>query len=178
MILSEDFFTRDAITVAHDLVGMFLCRRLSDGSIIHARICELELYMQNERGCHAFGGRKTERNSAMFLPGGHTYIYLCYGMYNMLNIVVDKENFAASVLIRALEYDGCDGPGKLTKKLDINTKQNGIKLGMQNNLWIESADTKPIILSGPRIGIDFAGQDAILPYRFAIKDSLYISKPI
>ena len=163
---------------AQQLVGAYLCLRRNDGTVFRARICELELYLASERGCHAFGGKCTVRNDAMFLSGGHTYVYLCYGMYNMLNIVLDEEGVAAAVLIRALEYKGCEGPGKLTRFLGITRADNKIDLCNSEKMWIEPRDSEPKILMGKRIGIDYAGKDAELPWRFVIKDSPFISKPI
>lgn len=178
MKLNRIFYEQKALKVARSLMGAYLCIRKEDGSVFRARICELELYTQDEQGCHAFGGKCTARNDAMFLSGGHTYVYLCYGMYNMLNIVLGKEGVAAAVLIRALEYKGCEGPGKLTKFLGITRSDNKIDLCNSNKMWIEARDFEPEIVTGKRIGIDYAGKDAELPWRFVIKGSPFISKPI
>ncbi len=178
MILNREFFLQNPMDVAKELLGTYLCCRLKDGSLFRSRICELELYLDSERGCHAFGGKCTARNEAMFLSGGHTYVYLCYGMYNMLNIVLDKEGTAAAVLIRALEHKGCEGPGKLTRFLGITRADNKIDLCNSDKMWIEARDFEPEILSGKRIGIDYAGKDAELLWRFVIKDSKFLSKPI
>lgn len=178
MILGPDFFLQNPMDIAKQLVGAYLCCRLQDNSIFRARICELELYTEDEKGCHAFGGKCTARNDAMFLSGGHAYVYLCYGMYNMLNIVLGKEGVAAAVLIRALEHKGCEGPGKLTKFLGITRSDNKIDLCNSEKMWIEARDFEPEIVAGKRTGIDYAGKDAELPWRFAIKGSPFISKPI
>ena len=178
MILNREFFLQNPMDVAKELLGTDRCCRLKDGSLFRSRICELELYLDSERGCHAFGGKCTARNEAMFLSGGHTYVYLCYGMYNMLNIVLDKEGTAAAVLIRALEHKGCEGPGKLTRFLGITRADNKIDLCNSDKMWIEARDFEPEILSGKRIGIDYAGKDAELLWRFVIKDSKFLSKPI
>lgn len=163
--------------VARSMVGMYLCRVKSNGELIRARIAELELYTQDERGCHAYIG-KTTRNEAMFLSGGHAYVYLCYGLHNMLNIVVGNAEYGAAVLIRALEYPGCDGPGKLTRVMNITRTENKLDLTAADaTLWIEGCNTHPEIISGPRIGIDYAGPDAALPWRFAIANSPFISRP-
>ncbi len=163
--------------VARQLVGAYLCWRGAHGDIIRARICELELYMESERGCHAFGGKCTARNDAMFLPGGHTYVYLCYGLHNMLNIVVGRAGYGAAVLIRAVEYDGCNGPGKLTRRMGITRADNKIDLTQSDKIWVEARDHTPKIRTTPRIGIDYAGIDASLPWRFVIEDSNFISRP-
>ena len=101
MRLDKIFFTKDPFQSSLELVGANLCCKLQDNSVFRARICELELYTEKEKGCHAFGGKCTKRNDAMFLSGGHTYVYLCYGMYNMLNIVLDKEGVAADGILVA-----------------------------------------------------------------------------
>ena len=178
MILNRDFFLQNPMDAAKQLVGAHFCCKLQDDYIFRARICELELYTETEKGCHAFGGKCTAKNDAMFLLGGHTYVYLCYGMYNMLNIVLEKEGVASAVLIRALEHNGCEGPGKLTRFLGITRADNKIDLCNSKKMWIEPLDSAPEIVSGKRIGIDYAGLDAELPWRFAIKGSPFISKPI
>ena len=178
MILRRSFFLQNPMDAAKQLVGAYLCCRLQDNSMFRARICELELYTEDEKGCHAFCGKCTARNDAMFLSGGYTYVYLCYGMYNMLNIVLGKEGVAAAVLIRALEHKGCEGPGKLTRFLGITRSDNKIDLCDSTKIWIESRDSVPEILAEKRIGIDYAGKDAELPWRFVLKGSPFISKPI
>lgn len=178
MILSRDFYSGNPIDVARSLVGAYLCRRMPDGTIIRARIVELELYHESERGCHAYGGKCTPRNDAMFLDGGHAYVYLCYGLHNMLNIVLGDSGTGVAVLIRGLEYDGCDGPGKLTRVLNITRDDNKLDLTTSDKMWLEPRDTVPDIIVGTRIGIDYAGLDAKLPWRFAIANNPYISQPI
>ena len=178
MILTRDFYTGDPPAVARQLVGAYLCRRTDDGRVIRARICELELYLECERACHAFAGRCTARNDAMFMAGGHAYVYLCYGLHNMLNIVLGPRGIAAAVLIRALEYPECNGPGKLCRTLGITRAENKSDLTCGDKMWIEARDAKVKIKCGPRIGVDYAGADARLPYRFVIADSKYISRPI
>jgi len=177
MILARDFFIGRPIDAAREMVGAYLCRVMPDGRMVRARIAELELYTQNERGCHAYNGC-TARNDAMFMVGGHAYVYLCYGLHNMLNIVLGDAGFAAAVLIRALEWDGCAGPGRLTRRLDITRRENKADLTAPGApIWIEARDAPVKIISGPRIGIDYAGADAALPWRFGIADSKYLSRP-
>lgn len=178
MPLPREFYLQDPFVAARELVGAWLCRQMPDGKFIRARICELELYLENDRACHAFGGRCSPRNDAMFMAGGHAYVYLCYGLHNMLNIVLGPAGTPAAVLIRALEYDDCNGPGKLCKTLNITRADNKLDLTRGEKIWIDARDTLPTIKSGPRIGVDYAGTDAGLPYRFLIADSPYISKPI
>ncbi len=177
MILSRDFYSRDPMTVAQELVGCYLCRRMPDGAVVRARICELELYTQDERACHAFGARTTSRNDAMFMPGGHAYVYLCYGLHNMLNIVVGPSGYAAAVLIRALEAEGCNGPGKLTRRLSITRVDNKMDLcSGAGAIWLEVRDSKPHITACTRIGVDYAGADAARPWRFVITGCPYVSR--
>ena len=96
----------------------------------------------------------------------------------MLNIVLGPAGMPAAVLIRALEYDNCNGPGKLCKTLNITRTDNKLDLTVGKRIWIEPRDVNPKIITGTRIGVDYAGADAQLPYRFAIANSPYISKPI
>jgi len=177
MKLSRDFFMGDSMEVARELVGAYLCRVMPDGRIIRARIVELELYTMDERGCHAYNGC-TVRNDAMFMAGGHAYVYLCYGLHNMLNIVLGPCGYAAAVLVRALEMTGAAGPGKLTRILGITRSDNKMDLCASNApMWLDAAESRPKIVTGPRIGIDYAGDDASLPWRFGIADSKYLSRP-
>lgn len=178
MIISADFYSGDPIDVARRLVGAYLCRRMPDDTVIRARIVELELYHESERGCHAYGGKCTARNDAMFMSGGHAYVYLCYGLHNMLNIVLGPDGAGIAVLIRGLEYDGCNGPGKLTRVLNITRDDNKLDLTTSDKMWLEPRDTVPDIVTGTRIGIDYAGPDAKLPWRFAIANNQYLSRPI
>ncbi len=178
MILQPEFYSGDPIEVARSLVGAYLCRRMPDGAIIRARIAELELYHECERGCHAYDGRCTARNDAMFLSGGHAYVYLCYGLHNMLNIVLGNAGTGCAVLIRSLEYAGCNGPGKLTRVLNIDRSLNKLDLTRGDIMWLESRDATPDISVGTRIGIDYAGDDAKLPWRFGIAGSPFVSRPI
>lgn len=96
----------------------------------------------------------------------------------MFNVVLGAVGTPAAVLIRALEYDDCNGPAKLTKRLQITRDDNKLDLTVGNKIWLEPRDRTPTIATGPRIGIDYAGTDAYLPYRFVIANSPYISKPI
>lgn len=178
MIFQRDFYLQNPMNVAHELVGAWLCREMPDGEFIRAQICELELYLENDRACHAFGGRCTARNDAMFMAGGDAYVYLCYGLHNMFNVVLGAVGTPAAVLIRALEYDNCNGPAKLTKRLQITRDDNKLDLTCGTKIWLEPRDRIPKIKTGSRIGVDYAGADAHLPYRFAIANSPYISKPI
>ena len=194
MQLAVDFFQREKVTqIARDLLGMVLSTRMN-GIETAGLIVETEAYSWRERGCHAYNNRKTVRNEVMFGPGGHAYVYLCYGIHNLFNIVTNREGRAEAVLIRALEpvsgYEQMldrmranslkaitSGPGKLTRALGIDRTHNG-KYLLGDEIWIEQGT--PIkrnqIVSSPRIGIDYAGEDAELPWRFTIRDSDWVSK--
>ena len=181
MTLPREFYMGETTDAARAILGKILCRRMNDGTVIRAKVAEVELYHECERGCHAYGGRKTPRNAAMFLSGGHAYVYFTYGLHNMLNIVIGPAGCGVGVLIRAVEMDGGNGPARLTKRLQITRELNGTDMCAPDaELWLEDAAPVPTrkIKSGPRIGIDAAGADAKRPWRFAIRDSEYLSRPI
>jgi DNA-3-methyladenine glycosylase len=196
MILSENFYQRtDVVKIARELLGKVLVTKIA-GVVTSGMIVETEAYSWKERGCHAYDGRKTQRNAIMFEKGGYAYVYLCYGMHNLFNVVTNKNGVAEAVLVRALEpvhgvkememrrgslanpFHLTSGPGKLTKALGIDRKLNG-KFLLDNEVWIEDTGKKISagnIEASARIGIDYAGEDAWLPWRFTIKGSKWISK--
>lgn len=159
-------------------------------------IVETEAYSYKERGCHAFNGKMTQRNAVMFREGGVAYVYLCYGIHEMMNVVTNREGRADAILIRALEpVQGLDqmmrrskarshkrltsGPGKLTNAMGIDRKLNGASL-LKGEIWVEDHGikiAKPSIAAATRIGIDYAGEDALLPWRFYVRGNQWISKP-
>lgn len=156
--LSTEFFTRDVLEVAPELLGKSLVRKFDDGRIEKFLITEVEAYRgEEDLACHACKGR-TPRTEIMYHEGGKIYVYLIYGMYWMLNVVTSVNNIPQAVLIRGLK--GFDGPGKLTKKLFIDKSFYGEDLFSNQRLWIESDlnsdDIKFKI--APRIGIDYAGE--------------------
>ena len=155
--LQRDFFTRDVLEVAPDLLGEILVRKFDDSSIKKYLITEVEAYRGHEDlACHASKGR-TPRTEIMFHEGGYVYVYLIYGMYWMLNFVTDLKDTPQAVLIRGIE--GFDGPGKLTKNLLIDKSFYGEDLISSNRLWIENSEIPKDfkIKTTPRIGIDYAG---------------------
>lgn len=156
--LQKDFFIRDVLEVAPDLIGKYLVRRYDDGKIQKFLITEVEAYRgEQDLACHASKGR-TPRTEIMYHEGGHVYVYLIYGMYWMLNIVTATKDFPQAVLIRGIE--GFDGPGKLTKGLQIDKSFYGENLVSSKRLWIESSEksSEIKIKTSPRIGIDYAGE--------------------
>lgn len=169
MILEKEYFYSPATSLAPDLVGKLLCRRLENGNIIKARIVETECYFgEEDTACHAHKGR-TERTKPMYEAGGITYVYLCYGIHSLLNIVTGSEGHPEAVLIRGVE--GAIGPGRATKLLKITVKDNFLPLTKEGGIWIEDDGKKPPkIEKSPRIGIDYANKkDRERKWRFVVK---------
>ena len=168
MILGKDYFAKDAKALAPDLVGKLLCRRTDEG-VIKARITETECYFgEEDTACHAHKG-KTERTKPMYESGGITYVYLCYGIHSLLNIVTGEKNHPEAVLIRGV--DRACGPGKLTKLLKISVKDNFLPLSEESGIWIEDDGIKkPKLERTSRIGIDYASKrDRERKWRFIMK---------
>lgn len=156
MKIDNSFYFDSAERVAPALVGKILCLRRGSGEILRMRITETECYLGvSDTACHASRG-KTERNSALWQEGGYTYIYLCYGMYNMFNIITGKEGDPQGVLIRGVE--GYQGPGKFTKFCGLDKNFNRIDMKTSDLIWLESDGTVPEIVCSPRIGIDYASE--------------------
>lgn len=176
-ILPSAFYERDAIAVAKDLLGKRLVR-LIDGVERVGRIVEVEAYLgPHDAAAHSSKG-KTARTAVMFGPAGHAYIYLIYGMYHCMNVVVGE---GAGILIRAIEpIQNIDtktaGPGLLCRALDIDKKLYGHDL-QQPPLYLTAGLQTPIhIVKRPRIGVDYAGHWARRLLRFYIRDNPYVSK--
>lgn len=193
-VLPNSFYADDDVTrIARQLLGKKLVTDLS-GKKSSGIIVETEAYSYIERGCHAYNNRLTNRNKVMFDAGGVAYVYLCYGIHHLFNVVTNKPGLADAVLIRALQpMEGEDlmltrmktnstkritsGPGKLTKALGIDRTFDGKDLN-STEVWIEEGvrvSSNQIKVSA-RIGIDYAGEDALLPWRFSIKDNPWVSK--
>ncbi len=153
--LTEEFFHRDCLEVAPDLVGKVICRRLSDGAVLRETIAETEAYRGTEDlACHASKGR-TPRTELLYRESGVIYVYLCYGMHWLMNVITGEREQPQGVLIRAGEVH--DGPAKLTKYLQINKSFNGDSFVTNNDLWIEDEGFKPKLRTDVRVGIDYAG---------------------
>ncbi len=197
--LSEGFYLRDAETVAGDLIGRLLVRRVDSRRRAVARIVETEAYLGAiDPASHAWGGRRTARTSTMFLRGGVAYVYLIYGLHHCLNVVAGPEDEAQAVLIRAVEPVeqtkwmsanrglGSEvrpgqvggGPGKLCQALAIDRSFDRASL-IEGDLVIgEGRPVDPTgIARGPRIGVDYAGEAAAWPLRFAIRGHREMSRP-
>lgn len=196
MKLQESFYNRKSVQkIAQDLLGKVLFTHVNN-SLTSGMIVETEAYSFKERGSHAFNNLRTARTEVMFGPAGVSYVYLCYGIHNLFNIVTNKTDVAEAVLIRALEpIDGkaimlkrmnqqterrlTSGPGKLTKALGIDRALNAKSL-LGDEVWVEDCGIKVAIKNikaVKRIGIDYAGKDANLPWRFIIADNPWISRP-
>jgi DNA-3-methyladenine glycosylase len=160
-------YRKDAVSLAPFLLGKFLCRKIGR-KVIKLRIAETEAYLgEDDTACHAHKG-KTERTAVMYEDGGHAYIYLCYGVHWLLNVVSGKKDFPEAVLIRGVE--GFPGPGKLTKQLLIDKSLNGENLVLSEKLWIEDDGLRPSFLASKRIGIEYASErDKNRLWRFTIK---------
>ena len=157
-ILRSDFFeNKNTAKTAQNLLGKFLVRKIGRKTVVYM-ITEVEAYCGLEdKASHAHRG-KTNRNEPMFGSAGNWYVYLIYGMYQMLNIVTGPKNYPAAILIRGLE--GGNGPGKLTKRLKINKVLNNKKAVPKNGLWIEDRGVKikkKDIKKSARIGVGYAG---------------------
>lgn len=189
MKLSRRFYVReDVIAVSRDLIGKVLCTRI-DGKLTSAVILETEAYAGvTDKASHAYGGRRTPRTEPMFGPGGVAYVYLCYGIHHLFNVVTGAEGDPHAVLVRAgfplegvgtmLERRGRSavdkrlmaGPGTVSQALGIRTSMTGTELS-GDLVWIEDRglDVDPdAIRCEPRIGVDYAEEDAGLPYRFLV----------
>ncbi len=180
-VINKSFYKINTIETAKNLLGMILCRRLENGTILRGKIVETEAYTQEEPSCHAYRG-KTKRNTPMFEAGGISYVYFTYGMHYCLNIVTERKDYAAAVLIRAIEplngsFSNTNGPAKLCKALNIDKNLNGINIcSNKSPLWIEYGEKieNENIITTTRIGIK---QAADLKWRFYIKGNKCVSKP-
>ncbi len=167
--LPREFFLTDADLLAPMLLGKVICRRMPDGSILRSRITETECYKgTSDTACHASKG-KTDRNRVMWSRGGTVYVYLCYGMHNMLNIVSGQKGDPQAVLVRGTE-DAC-GPGRLTSYLSIDRKLNGSDVIFSDELWLEYDGYEvERYTSAPRVGIAYASvEDRERCWRFILE---------
>ena len=171
-ILPQSYFDRPTLVVARSLVGKYLIRENGKGTIA-GKIIEVEAYIGAEdKACHASKGR-TARTEVLFGPPGMAYVYLIYGMYDMLNVVTERTDFPAAVLIRAIEVNGelIDGPGKLCRALEVDRSLHQLDLTQGQSLWFEDRGSKVSskhVGTFPRIGVDYAGAWAKKPWRFRL----------
>ncbi len=187
--LPRSFYTReDVVLIARELLGKLLVTEIG-GVLTGGLITETEAYAGvDDRASHAFGGRRTPRNEPMYAQGGTTYVYLCYGIHHLFNVVTHDRDVPHAVLIRAVyptiglahitsrrapAAPTTHGPGTLTTALGIRTHHTGLDL-LDGPIGIEDIGVRPTkadLLIGPRIGVDYAGADAQRPYRFRIAPS-------
>lgn len=157
MKLDDDFFSSDVLEAAPGLVGKILVRRMQDGSEKRLRITETEAYRgEADTACHAHHGR-TKRSETLYRPGGTIYVYLCYGIHWLVNIVTGPADFPQAALIRACE--GAEGPGKLTRALAIDGRFNGLPITRHPDLWIEDDGAHVNIIYDKRVGIGYASKE-------------------
>ncbi len=190
--LEADFYgDDDVVAIARALLGKVLATAV-DGRLTRAVITETEAYAGvTDRASHAFGGRRTRRTEPLFKAGGIAYVYLCYGIHHLFNVVTGPEDVPHAILVRAgaplegvdtmLERRGRErvdarlmaGPGTLSSALGIRTSMTGTPLD-GDTIWLEDhgiGAPANRIITGPRVGIDYAGRDAALPYRFRLTPS-------
>lgn len=187
--LPIDFYQReDVCEIAKQLLGKYLFSFI-DGHLTGGMITETEGYGGvTDKACHAYNNCRTKRTEVMFQDGGIAYVYLCYGIHSLLNVVTNKKEVPHAVLIRSLtpvegipiicqrrnsslSHSLLEGPGKVCQGLGISRKHNGLSF-QSSTLWIEDRKkslSPSQILSSARIGVDYAGEDALLPWRFFFK---------
>ena len=198
MKLPLSFYQRnDAVLVARELLGKHLYTRI-DGMVTGGVIVETEAYQGPEdRGSHAFNHRKTPRNEMMFSAGGVVYMYICYGIHDMLNVVTGTDGISHAVLIRAVQpvrgleimrerrnvYNDdsrlCRGPGALAKALGLVKAHNGVNL-LEDKIWIEDRSEvieEGDIIASARVGMNFEGPYKTIPWRFYLRGNKNVSKP-
>lgn len=199
MKLEKDFYlSEDVVSLSKDLLGKYLFTKI-DGKLTAGIITETEAYAgETDKASHAFGNRRTKRTEIMFADGGVSYVYLCYGIHHLFNIVTNYKDVPHAILIRAIKpavgiktilerrnipaqkelqkqidtsYKKISGgPGTVSQALGIRTEHSELNL-TGNKIWIEDKGikiNKKNIIAGPRIGVDYAGEDAKLPYRFIV----------
>ena len=189
MKLSHDFYLRDdVVAISHELLGKVLCTDIN-GELSKVIISETEAYAGvSDKASHAYGNKRTKRTEPMFGEGGTAYVYLCYGIHYLFNVVTNSRDIPHAVLIRAgIPLAGTElmlerrdkakvdkallgGPGSLAKALGITTEHTGLSL-LDKQIWIEDQGMEiadESVLVGPRVGVDYAADDALRPYRFRL----------
>lgn len=195
-ILPKQFYRRDdVVSVSRELLGKVICTRIDGKTVTSGIITETEAYCgRNDKACHAYQ-KRTPRTEVMYRSGGIAYVYLCYGIHHLFNIVTNIEGQADAVLVRAiqpvdgtglmLDRRGMDavspkltaGPGRLSQALGITTDYNATDLA-EKTLWIEDRGldiSEGEIEASTRIGVEYAGKDAKRPWRFYLKENAWVS---
>ena len=173
IIKAKELRGMDTVECARWLIGKYLLRHAPDGLADARMITEVEAYNgEGDLACHARAGR-TNRTAPLYEAGGIWYVYLCYGIHEMLNLVVGPRDWPAAILIRGVE--GIHGPGRVTKRLNIDRRLNGTAAVPDSGLWLEDRDVlvpEKCIQATPRVGVDYAGEIwARKPWRFVIKNT-------
>lgn len=190
LVKASYFQSDDTLGISQGLLGKFLVS-MAGNIKTSGMIIETEAYLgKDDRASHAFGGRRTKRTEVMYLPGGHWYVYLCYGLHSLLNVVTHQKEEPHAILIRAIQpCEGIEtmlkrrgkenvdssltsGPGSACKALGVGTELSGEKVG--KTVWIEDRGVvipKDQIIATPRIEVAYAKEHALLPYRFTIRPS-------
>lgn len=195
--LPLSFYTRnDVVQISRDLLGKFLLTRIGGETVTGGMIVETEAYHGPEdKASHAYKGRFTARTKIMYEEGGVAYVYFCYGIHYLFNVVTNIKGVPHAVLVRALEpTDGIDlmlkrrkkeqfdqrlaaGPGSVCQALGITKEQNALSL-QGDEIWIEDRDVNVSpeeVIASPRVGVQYAGEDALLPWRFRIRGNKFSS---
>lgn len=196
-MLSEEWYLQeDVIIAAKSLLGKVLVTEFN-GLITSGIIVETEAYNGiHDKACHAYGGKRTPRTEVMYYRGGVAYVYLCYGIHHLFNIITNKEDIPDAVLIRAIQpVHGVQtmlerrkmiklkptltaGPGVLSSALGIKTELSGITLSPDSGIWVEDhgiSFCEDEIQTGPRVGVSYAAEDALHPWRFSVKGNQWVS---
>lgn len=194
--LEYDFYNRaDVLTISRELLGKVIVTKF-DGVLTSGRIVEVEAYGGiTDKASHAYGGRRTARTEVIYHAAGNAYVYLCYGIHHLFNIVTNAKDIPHAILIRAVEpvtgvphmlqrtgkkladYTLTRGPGNVSKALGIGLRHTGSSL-LKKDFFIASDGFTPQpadIVITPRIGVDYAQEDALRPYRFIIRNNKYVS---
>ena len=197
MVLPESFYTRkDVMKIARELLGKILVTEI-DGIRSAGMIVETEAYAgATDKASHAYGGKRTKRTEVMYMHGGAAYVYLCYGIHHLFNVVTNVQDTPHAILIRAIEpMEGIDvmlerrgkeklqplltaGPGAMSMALGIHTHHSGVSL-QGPEIFIEDTGikiAKKDIVAATRVGVAYAMDDALRPYRFYVKGNAYVSK--
>lgn len=194
--LGIEFYDRkNVVKIAKELLGKVLVTNWK-GVVTSGRIVECEAYAGAiDKASHASGGRRTGRNEIMYGDGGYAYVYLCYGIHHLFNVVTNSREIPHAILVRALDpVEGIEemlrrtnkkkldhtltrGPGNVSKALGILTKHSGLSLLDERIFIVDDGSkySKGDIAASPRIGVDYAGKDALLPYRFYVKGNPFVS---
>jgi DNA-3-methyladenine glycosylase len=195
--LGKEFYLRpNVVEISKELIGKYLYTYI-DGLLTGGLIVETEAYSgRNDRACHAHLNRRTKRTEVMYKDGGVAYVYLCYGLHYLFNITTNVEGLADAVLVRAIEpVEGIEymqerrnffkhepaltaGPGVVSKALGINKDHYGKSL-LGDIIWIEDRGNEfgeELIMASPRVGVAYAEEDALLPWRFRLKNNRWTSK--